>query len=307
MPKYYPINEDAARRAKQANSFSDYAEGSATYSYKRMVDRAAEIADRQKARVSEEYHEKIDGLLDRYARKLADNLNRRNEIDARVPSVMIAGPANFPVRKKEKQNAARDRNEEEYLEIQKLLDRISSVGMGGIMSDDKDALKKLTAKLDGLEALQEKMKAVNAYFRKHKTLEGCPDLTEEARNKLESGQVYHEAPYPGWALSNNNANIRRIRERIAQLQKEAERAAQGVGATPEQGDGYVLKENHEIKRIQFIFDGKPDADTRALLKSNGFRWAPSEGAWQRMLNDNGRWAAQQVRKVLDAEARKTDE
>lgn len=302
MPKYYPINEDAARRAKQANSFSDYAEGPATYSYQRMVDRAAEIADRQKARVSEEYHEKIDGLLDSYARKLADNLNRRNEIDARVPSVMIAGPANFPVRKKEKQNAARDRNEEEYLEIQKILDRISSVGMGGIMSDDKDALKKLTAKLEGLEALQEKMKAINAYFRKHKTLEGCPDLTEEARHKLESGQVYHEAPYPGWALSNNNANIRRIRERIAQLQKEAERAAQGVGATPEQGDGYVLKENHEIGRIQFIFDGKPDADTRALLKSNGFRWAPSEGAWQRMLNDNGRWAAQQVRKVLDAEA-----
>ena len=100
MPKYYPINEDAARRAKQANSFSDYVEGSATYSYQRMVDRATEIADRQKARVSEEYHEKIDGLLDSYARKLADNLNRGNEIDARVPSVMIAGPANFPVRKR---------------------------------------------------------------------------------------------------------------------------------------------------------------------------------------------------------------
>lgn len=264
MPKYYHINEDAARRAKQANSFSDYAEGSATYSYQRMVDRAAEIAERQKARVSEEYHEKIDGLLDSYARKLADNLNRRNAIDARVPSVMIAGPANFPVRKKEKQNAARDRNEEEYLEIQKILDRISSVGMGGIMSDDKDALKKLTA-------------------------------------KLESERVYHDAPYPGWALSNNNANIRRIKERIAALQKEAERAAESAGATPEQGDGYVLKENHEIGRIQFIFDGKPDEDTRALLKSHGFRWAPSEGAWQRMLNDNGRYAAQQIRKALDAE------
>lgn len=301
MPKYYPINEDAARRAKAANSFSDYVEGSATYSYQRMVDRAAEIADRQKARVSEEYHAKIDGLLDSYARKLADNLNRRNEIDARVPSVMIAGPANFPVRKKEKQNAARDRNEEEYLEIQKILDRISSVGMGGIMSDDKNALKKLTAKLEALEALQIKMKAVNAYFRKHKTLEGCPDLTEEARRKLESGQVCHEAPYPGWALSNNSANIRRIKARIAQLQKEAERAAENAGATPEQGDGYVLKENHEIGRIQFIFDGKPDDETRALLKSNGFRWAPSEGAWQRMLNDNGRYAAKQVRKFLDVE------
>lgn len=41
---------------------------------------------------------------------------------------------------------------------------------------------------------------------------------------------------------------------------------------------------------------------RALLKSYGFRWAPSEGAWQRMLNDNGRYAAKQVRKVLDEQA-----
>lgn len=301
MPKYYPINEEAARRAKQANSFSDYVEGDATWRYQRMVDRAVEIAERQKARVSEEYHEKIDGMLDRYARKLADNLNRSYEIDARVPSVMIAGPANFPVRAKEKQNAARDRNMVEYNEIQGILDRITSVGMGGIMSDDKDAIKKLTAKLEEMEALQAKMKAVNAYFRKHKTLDGCPDLTEEQRQRMQSEYLINDAPYPGWALSNNNANIHRVRDRIAQLQKEAERAAQNAGATPEQGDGYVLKENHEIGRIQFIFDGKPDADTRVLLKSNGFRWAPSEGAWQRMLNDNGRYAAQEVRKVLDSE------
>lgn len=301
MTKYYKIDENAARRAKQANSFSDYVEGSATYSYRRMVDRAAEIAERQKARVGAEYHEKIDQMLDRYARKLADNLNQSYEIDARVPSVMIAGPANFPVRAKEKQNAARDRNMQEYNEIQTILDRITSVGMGGIMSDDKEAIQKLTAKLEALEAEQAKMKAVNAYFRKHKTLDGCPDLLEEVRHRMESEYLSQDAPYPSWALSNNNASIRRIKERIAQLQKEAERAAQNAGATPEQGDGYILKENHEIGRIQFVFDGKPDADTRSLLKSYGFRWAPSEGAWQRMLNDNGRWAAQQVRKTLDQE------
>lgn len=299
MQHYYTINEEAARRAKQANSFSDYVEGTATYRYRQMVDRAAEIADRQKSRVGEEYHEKIDRLLDSYARKLADNLNRCYEIDARVPSVMIAGPANFPVRAKEKQNAARDRNMQEYNEIQTILDRITSVGMGGIMIDDKEAIQKLTAKLDKLEAAQAKMKAVNAYFRKHKTLVGCPDLPEEDRLKMESEYLSHDAPYPGWALSNNNANIRRIKERIAQLQKEAERAAMGDEATQERGNGYLLKESHEIGRIQFIFDGKPDEDTRSLLKYWGFRWAPSEGAWQRMLNDNGRWAAQQIRKVLD--------
>ena len=35
---YYPINEGAARRAKEMNSFSDYKEGSATAEYRAMVD-----------------------------------------------------------------------------------------------------------------------------------------------------------------------------------------------------------------------------------------------------------------------------
>ena len=41
---YYPIREDAARRAKEMNSFSDYKEGSATAEYRRCVDQAVEIA-----------------------------------------------------------------------------------------------------------------------------------------------------------------------------------------------------------------------------------------------------------------------
>ena len=47
------------------------------------------------------YHEKIDHLLDTYARKLAENMNQGFAIDARVPSVLIAGPSNFPVGKKQ--------------------------------------------------------------------------------------------------------------------------------------------------------------------------------------------------------------
>ncbi len=57
---YYPINEEAARRAKDANSFSDYVPGSATAEYRQMVDKAAELAERQKRRVDTEYHTKID-------------------------------------------------------------------------------------------------------------------------------------------------------------------------------------------------------------------------------------------------------
>ena len=161
---YYSINEGAARRAKEMNSFSDYKPGSATAEYRHYVDKAFALAQEQKKRVDPMYHEKIDSLLDTYARKLAANMNHGYEIDARVPSILIAGGSNFPVRQKEKQNAARDSNMQEWQYIQGLLDKIRSTGMGGIRQDDPQAIPKLQKKLAGLEKAQETMKAVNAYY-----------------------------------------------------------------------------------------------------------------------------------------------
>ena len=302
MPKYYEIDEAAARQAKEANSFYSYVEGSATAAYRREVDRAAEIAERQKSRVSPEYHDRIDGLLDAYARRLAANYNHRYSIDARVPSVMVAGPAKFPVKKKEKQNTARDSNMAEYQEIQGLLDKITSCGMGGVMSDDPAALDKLRAKLKKLEDLQAKMKAVNAYYRKHKTLEGCPDLTtgeiQAISAEMKNSWRSNPAPFEAYELTNNNATIKRTRERVAALEAEAARAAAG-GTEDYEGKGYTLRENTDICRIQFIFDGKPDDDVRSLLKSHGFKWSPREGAWQRLLNDNARSAAACIARAID--------
>ena len=60
---------------------------------------------------------------------------------------------------------------------------------GGISADDPAAVDKLKAKLAGLEAFQEKMKAVNAYYRKHGTLEGCPQLSAEEVEKLKAGMA----------------------------------------------------------------------------------------------------------------------
>lgn len=298
--KYYPINENMARRAKEANSFFDYLEGSATHEYHVMVDRAYQIAEDAKAAVDPMYHEKIDRYADMYARKLADNLNRRYEIDTRVPSILIAGGAGINAGKKEKQNAARDKNMTEYNEIQGILHKMQSVGHVGIMSDDKDALIKLRKKLEGLERLQDTMKAVNAYYRKHKTLDGAPLTPEQAESlKAAMGKDWRvdPKPFPTFELTNNGANIRRIKQRIEALEKE-QAAWQEAPAQDEQHEGYTLKENTEIGRIQFLFDGKPDDQTRTILKAYGFRWAPSEGAWQRMLNDNGRYAAKQVIKQI---------
>lgn len=143
--KYYPIDESAARRAKQANSLSDYAERSATSEYRREVDRAATLAEECKKGKTEAQQDKIDYLLDRYARRLADNMNASNRNRASCPSVMVAGWSNFPVRKKQQQLSRDDTLMREWRDIQGILDQIRAVGHGGISGMDADARERVQA------------------------------------------------------------------------------------------------------------------------------------------------------------------
>lgn len=284
------INEEAARRAKEANSYSDYEAGSATAEYNQLVANAQAIADRQKKRVDPMYHEKIDSLLATYLRKAADNMNDRFSIEARCPSIMITGGANFPTRKKEKQNAARDRNYQEWQEIKCLLDKIRSVGTGGISSDDPDAREKLAGKIAKLQKLQDTMKAVNAYYKKNKTLEGCPDLTAEQAAKLAASMArdwrQDPRPFESYQLTNNNANIRRLQQRLDEMKRLEEKPLDGWNF-----DGGRVEANADENRLQVFFDEKPDEEKRGEMKRNGFRWAPSAGAWQRQLTRNAVYSA----------------
>ena len=303
---YYPINEAAAKRAKDMNSFSDYKQGSATAEYRHYVDEAVQLAERQKQRVDPMYHDKIDSLLDTYARKLAANMNKGYEIDARVPSILIAGGSNFPTRKKEKQNAARDSNYREWQDIQGLLDKIRSTGMGGISADDPQAVQKLEKKLESLEKSQETMKAVNAYYRKHKTLDGCPHLSPEQLEKLKANMAssWHlgDKPFATWALSNNSAEIRRVKDRIKSLSQQKE-----IGFVGWEFDGGKVDANTEANRLQIFFEDKPDETTREALKSNGFRWSPKAGAWQRQLTSNAYYAADYVKAIAPLTGEKPTE
>ncbi len=178
--------------------------------------------------------------------------------------------------------------------------KAKSVGTGGISSDDPRALEKLRQKLADLQRMQTMMKKANVIIRNYP-----PHLWEGELLKLGFTETQtHVAIYPvqglkpgfePFALQNNNANIRRVAMRIAQLEKEAERET-----TETKGSGYTLREDTEQNRVMFIFEEKPDEETRKLLKSNGFKWSPTRSAWVRMLNANGRWAANCVKQKLDA-------
>lgn len=294
---YYEIDERAAKATMHANSFRDYVPGSATAGYRRMVDEAVEAGERQKLRVDSIHHAKIDEAVDRYAAKLADYINARNRVDARVPSILIAGGSNFPVAKKEKQNRLRERLDREFAYIQGLFDKISTIGNGGISSDDPDALLKLQAKLQSLKGFQKIMRDVNAYYRKNKTLDGCPYLPdceiEKLKRKMASSWHAEPKPFESYLLTNNNANIHRIEKRIEELERrKSEPAPEGW-----KFDGGEVIVNTQENRLQIVFDDKPEEDVRAELRSNGFRWAPSQGAWQRQLTPNAIYAAKRLKSI----------
>ena len=76
------------------------------------------------------------------------------------------------------------------------------------VADDPQAAAKLPARQAGIGA--QETRAVNAYFRKNKTLEGCPSLTPEiTKLQQEMSQSWHlDAPaVPRLYVSSNNAEI----------------------------------------------------------------------------------------------------
>lgn len=294
--KYYVINETAAKQARQMWSFWDYKEGSKTAEYKAKVDECYSLVDK----LPDNLKEKGEAIADRYARRLAEWYNKQFRIEMMCPSVMISGGSNFPVRKKEKQNAAQDRHYQLYEEIQQIPEQIEKLlsGSNVIKSGDADALEQLQKKVEKAEALQNEMKAVNAYYRKHKTLKGYKDYSDEKAADLDEAikESMYGVPFPPYALQNNNAKIRNTKARIEQLErlKKSAKIAAEQPKNEYKTDLFKVVENSEIMRLQLIFDGKPDADTRAVLKENGFRWSPSNMAWQRQLTHNAKSALKRV-------------
>jgi len=160
--------------------------------------------------------------------------------------------------------------------------KAAGVGTGGISSDDPEAIQKLQAEIDAAQEYQDAMKAANVKWRKEGNKAG-----------RQADGTWVEPPCAPYQLSNNSANIKRMEKRIAQLRAaEAARIAAGgeEKRTAYQGVCEVV-ENFEENRLQIVFDGKPSAEVRADLKGNGFRWAPSQEAWQRQLNNGARYAA----------------
>ncbi len=172
-----------------------------------------------------------------------------------------------------------------------------------IYSDDPQAIQKLKQRLADLEEYQTWMKTINKLCRSKKLTD------EEIAERLEdeygcSASVVHRLLNPQyswaasryekrgfqtWRLSNNNANIRRIKERIARLEKaeNAETTQQVIGEVK-------LVDSVEHNRLQIFFPDKPSAEVRSALKQQGFRWSRQQGCWQRHRSNTATYQAERI-------------
>ncbi len=167
--------------------------------------------------------------------------------------------------------------------------RADRVGNSGISSDDPHAIDKLENKLQTCIDLQKEMKAVNKLVRK-KDRAGLETrgYSQSQIDELFKPDELNRIGYPGYALQNNNQEIHRLKRRIEELKKTSEQE----DSETDHGWFSVL---HCIKdnRVRITFNGKPEEDVRAKLKSLGFRWSQQNLAWQRHYNEWGIHAAKQ--------------
>ena len=229
--QFYTISEDMARAANDANSMSDYKQGSATEEYRKRVESVYAVVEKIKQK-RPNLAEKAERMAGRYSNK---------------------------------QNSRRDSLMQEWNSLESYAKKITNLLTMNqpILSGDAQAIEMLEEKLESLTELQDRMKAVNAYWRKHKTVEGCPELSvsqqEELKKAMSESWHLSDAPFAGYQLSNNNAKIKNTKARLERLKKAKE-----AGTKETENDFFKVVENTDLMRLQLFFDGKPDEETRIL-------------------------------------------
>lgn len=167
-----------------------------------------------------------------------------------------------------------------------------------ISSDNPQAIELLEDKISKLKARQQRYKDMNKYYRKHKTMVGFEDLSEEKaeeiNKRIDEDYSFNKKPAPSYILSNLNAMIKSAEKRLEQLKELDEMEYEEI-----EFDNCTVISNDKTNRVEMHFGYKSSEDVRSLLKRKGFKWSRNNGCWQRMRNKNSLNIAISLAKEID--------
>ncbi|WP_206458662.1 hypothetical protein [Anaerovorax sp. IOR16] len=302
------LSKETIRRCNDVSQFNagDVIDQEAQTTYKRFFDTFPKVSS-YTIEQQQFLDERAIQWKDLIEKAYSDQLHRR----ANYVPVNVAGASNYNSKRMNKiadsalnkasewsdkinhfiENTSKMLNDLTPIEI--ILEKIRTGNIKDLVvqSDDPYAIEKLEAKLEFHTTKHEKMKSINAYYRKHKTMVGYDGISEEKAKlfdkKIKEAFNFDRKPYPSYHLSNNNGIIKATQKRLEQLHYHKEKSS----FEEYEFTGGSVVPNYELERLQIFFDEKPNDETRNNLKSNGFKWAPSQSAWQRLLNSRAETAA----------------
>lgn len=163
-----------------------------------------------------------------------------------------------------------------------------------IDSDDPEAVVKMREKIAELEAAQEREKALNVAWRKAGK-PGAADI-EGWRKWADAVGVSHAigdaaanrpayeqgAPAPAYSLSNRNANIKRCRDRLAELERLP---TEGDKETETKYGRVTVRMDPDEGRV-FVETPGRNTEATKILRGRGWCWSRYHGCWARKLTAN---------------------
>lgn len=235
-----------------------------------------------------------DEDLQRYCDKFYSIVSAWIGAKSNCASSFITGGSGFNTRRAEKANNREHAHSENFYSFRdKVLASYKKAAERAKKDEKIEAAGGEAAlmreQLEKAKADHEWMKNVNKVIRKLKKAEevaAALNCSVANAQELLKPDFCGRIGVPQYRLTNNLANIKRMEQRVKELEAKEARKESAEQVLAHQGNGWQLIQNNEVDRLQFIFEGKPSDDVRILLKSNGFKWAPSQNAWQRQITNN---------------------
>lgn len=239
-------------------------------------------------------------MLETFKTQYLKRVNSYLSTKSNIYSWFISGPAKYPVRRMQKRMDVDQRKTTEFLEWREYrLKRLCSILRRA--SNPLTRLEQLQKNLEERTTKQKHMIAVNALIRKYKaklTPELCAALEQHGYNEagvksLLTPDFCGRIGFADYELTNNNAQIRRLKGVVTTEQAKAQKA-ETVGATETEVNGVKLEKDYTDNRLRLHFPTRPDVATIEKLKRHGWKWSRQNTAWQRFLTNAAEYNALNV-------------